>query len=225
MGPRKRLTLTCKRRIGVIGDIHTETEVLRWALATLKSEQVELVLATGDIADGPDPETGMGQCCTLLRERGVYAVRGNHDRWLLDGEMRHLPDAASPDDLDPASRNYLLSLPASIEVETPLGLMLFGHGLGDDDMATLYPHDHGPALTDNAVLQSLLRDGRYRLLCAGHTHRRMVRVIEHVTVINAGTLLRKREPCCLVLDFEARMARFSDYATDGKTTVGPVFPL
>ncbi len=217
--------LACRRRIGVIGDIHTEHEVLAWALRTLREREVELVLATGDIADGPQHEAGVARCCELLRAGGAHVVSGNHDRWLLDGEMRHLPDAGLVAEIDDVARDYLRGLPASIEIETPLGLLLFGHGLGNDDMATLYPHDHGAALTDNTVLQSLLAEHRYKLMCSGHTHRRMVRVVEGVTMINAGTLLQRRDPCCLVLDFEARQARFLDYAPNGATTAGPEFPL
>ena len=225
MGQGSSAPLSATRRVGVIGDVHMEFEVLRWAIATLRAEQVELVFALGDIADGPYPGTALTRCCALLEQEGVYAISGNHDRWLLDGEMRNLPDATFPEDLSAAARTYLRSLPASLEVETPLGKMLVGHGIGSDDMATFYPHDHGPAITQNQALQALLREGKYRLLLAGHTHRRMVRSIDGLTVVNAGTLLQRREPCCVLLDFEAREARFFDYGAGGATVTGPRHPL
>ena len=220
MGPGE-LQLRASRRVGVIGDINTEIDVLRWALATLRAQDAELIFATGDIADGPNHDGQLDQCCELLAKEHVHTVLGNHDRWLLDGEMRHLPDATFPEELDERSRAFLRALPTSLDVITPLGLMVVGHGIGPDDMATLYPHDHGPAITSNAVLQTLLEAQRYKLMVGGHTHRRMVRVIDGLTVVNAGTLLRRREPGCVLLDFEAREARFYDYAADGGTVDGP----
>lgn len=199
--------------------------MLRWAIETLRKQEVELIFATGDVADGPHTGDELNRCCALLASEGVRCILGNHDRWLLEGEMRHLPDANFPEDLNDASREYLRGLPASVEVDTPLGKMLVGHGLGGDDMATFYPHDHGPAITDNATLQALLRERRHRMLVGGHTHRRMVRSVEGVTVINAGTLLQRRDPCCVVIDLEAKEARFYDYGPDGKTLDGPRFPL
>jgi predicted phosphodiesterase len=202
-----------------------ELDVLRWAITTLRAQQVELIFALGDICDGPYPGTALNRCCALLAEERIHAISGNHDRWLLDGEMRDLKDATFPEDLDAASRAYLRSLPVSLEVDTSLGKMLVGHGIGSDDMATFYPHDHGPALSQNQALQALLQGGKYRLLLAGHTHRRMVRTIDGLTVVNAGTLLQRREPCCVLLDFEAREARFFDYGACGATLDGPRHPL
>jgi predicted phosphodiesterase len=217
--------ITIQKRLGVIGDIHTDVEGLTWAIATLQAEGVERILATGDLADGPGPGAAVTRCCEVLQSADALVVSSNHDRWLLEGEMRNLPDATFLEEVSKPAREFLRNLPATIEVETPLGLLLFGHGVGADDMATLYPHDHGPALQDNAALQAVLAEGRYRMLMGGHTHRRMVRVIEGLTVINAGALSRKREPCCLLLDFEAKEARFLDRGEGGTTKPGPRHPL
>ena len=67
-------------RIGVIGDIHAEDAHLKEALTVLEDRGLELVLATGDIADGAG---SLDLCCELLAARDVSAVSGNHDRWLL----------------------------------------------------------------------------------------------------------------------------------------------
>ena len=216
--------LRVRARAGVIGDIHTEFDTLGWALSVLADHGAELILATGDIADGPYHGEGVNRVCELLREANVHAVLGNHDRWLLDNAMRDFPNATFGDEIDAAARDYLRNLPATREVETPHGLMLLCHGLGPDDMATLYPYDRGPELTGNAALQELLRSGRFRYVVGGHTHRRMVRAIDEVTFINAGAIRETREPCCLLLDFAARTAQYYDYVK-GKTVVGPQFPL
>jgi predicted phosphodiesterase len=211
-------------RVGIIGDIHTEFETLAWALSVLDAQKVELVLATGDVSDGPYHGEGVNRACKILREAGVITVLGNHDRWLLDNTMRDFPDATELDELDADARAYLRSLPPTREIETPHGRLLLCHGLGTDDMATLFPHDRGPELSGNAALHELLRSKSYRYVVGGHTHRRMVRTIEGVTFVNAGAIKETREPCCLVLDFEAGVAQFHDNVK-GKTVEGPRFPL
>jgi predicted phosphodiesterase len=216
--------LVVQSRIGVIGDIHTRIERLAWAIGVLRAQHVERIFATGDIADGLE-EDAVVRACAMLQEANAVTVLGNHDRWLLDEQLRELPNATDPGELDPATRAYLQSLPASVEVTTPLGGLLFGHGLGSNDMSALYPHDHGPALTNNTTLQSILKLGSHRLVVGGHTHQRMVRTIEGVTFINAGALDLTREPCCLMLDFIERQAVFFDYQASGETRPGPVFRL
>ncbi|HEX4354735.1 MAG TPA: metallophosphoesterase family protein, partial [Polyangiales bacterium] len=212
-------------RIGVIGDIHTEAGILAWAIDQLREQRVQRIFATGDIADGPQHGEGVIESCRLLRQFDVLTVLGNHDRWMLDNERRDFPDATFVDELNEPTRAYLQSLPVSLDIMTPSGLMVLGHGLGDDDMAGLYPHDHGPALSDNVVLQTLLRGSHYQLVLSGHTHRRMVRKLDGVTFINAGSIKSNREPCCLILDFVERIAKFIDYAADGGAVDGPVFEL
>jgi predicted phosphodiesterase len=119
----------------------------------------------------------------------------------------------------------LSALPITIEIVTPRGLMLLGHGLGADDMATLQPHDHGLALTHNKVLQKLVHDGRYKLVLGGHTHRRMVRSIDGLTFINAGSIATQAEACCSVIDFAKGRVEFYDLGADGSTHLGPEFPF
>lgn len=213
-----------RARAGVIGDIHTDFEALARALSLFEAERVDLVLATGDVSDGPYLGEGVNRAVELLQSAGVIAVLGNHDRWMLDNTLRDFPNATELEELNATARAYLRSLPPTREVETPKGRMLLCHGLGADDMATLYPYDRGPELASNAALQALLREKRYRYVLGGHTHRRMVRVIDDVTFVNAGALKETREPCCLVLDFEHGIAQFHDFVK-GETVRGPKFEL
>jgi len=213
-------------RIGVIGDIHTRADRLPWAIDVLRQHQVQRVCATGDVVDGPLPGSAIARCCQLLRSADAVTVLGNHDRWLLDGEQRDLPNSTQPEEIDDATRDFLQQLPASAELQTPHGLLLLGHGLGNNDMGSLYPYDHGPSLRDNAGLQALLAQKRHRFVVNGHTHVRMVRKLEETTFINAGALHSRREPCCVVvLDFISLRASFFDLDTDGNTLQGPEFDL
>jgi putative phosphoesterase len=201
------------RKVGVVGDIHAEDIALEVALAMFARSQVDRVLAVGDIVDGLGR---VDRCCELLKAADACVVRGNHERWLLNAEMRELPEATPPSALSHTTRRFLESLPAVLEFDTPGGKLLLCHGLGEDDMAALKPHDTGYALETNDALQKLLRAGRYAYVVAGHTHERMVRRIASLTLINAGTLYRHDNPCFCIIDFEEERAQF--YEIEGATT-------
>src|SRR5450432_2804784 len=140
-------------RAGLIGDIHCELARLKRVLAHFRSQKVDTVLAVGDIADGPGDLT---EACSLLEEAGALVVAGNHDRWLLEGEMRDLPDATLVEELTPKARKYLSALPRTRSLESPRGTVLLCHGLGEDDMASVRPDDDGPALLANPALCQLI---------------------------------------------------------------------
>jgi predicted phosphodiesterase len=203
MAPR-----TLSHRVGVIGDVHAEDALLELALERLAELEITDILCTGDIADG----SGSAQrCCDLLAENAVATVRGNHDRWIVEGTLRSLPEATAIEQLDAGAREFLEGLPPFREYATPSGSLLLCHGLGNNDMARLGPDDFGYALDANDDLQSLLRLANRRYIVNGHTHRRMVRKFGSLTVVNAGTLKREHEPCVLVIDFGRTIATYFDF--------------
>ena len=186
------------RRAGLIGDIHCELDRLKRVVEHFRQACVDTVLSVGDIADGPGD---IGETCAYLQSEGVVAVAGNHDRWLLAGEMRDLPDATPLAALEPAARNYLSSLPATRRLESARGPVLLCHGLGDDDMASVRPDDEGEALLSNVALHRLLAIEPPRFVINGHSHRPMLRKIDGLSIINAGTLHPKHRPICAIADF------------------------
>jgi putative phosphoesterase len=196
-------------RVGVLGDVHCEHEAVAAALELFERERVEKVLAVGDLVDGPGDAVK-----TLALLQGVDAVRGNHDRWFLGNAMRGLPDETPRGTLPNSQLAWLGALPATRTYETPHGRLLLCHGLGDDDMTTFKPDDFGYAIVTNEPLDDLTKRLDLRFVVSGHSHVRMVRKHEHVTFINAGTLLRGFNPCVLVLDLEALTATFHDW--DGR---------
>lgn len=187
------------RRLLAIGDVHAEDRRLAEVLGSSLPGTVDLVLSVGDVVDGPGD---VERTCALLREHRVTTIRGNHERWLLTGEMRHLPFAHQT--VTPETRAFLEALPTNLELETIAGRMLVSHGVGADDEAWLVPETHGYALRDAVAPVRDRIDVRYFL--GGHTHVPMVRVLDDQVFINAGTLYRKDEPQVMVLDFEAGTA-------------------
>ncbi len=185
------------RQIAVIGDVHAEHDLLATALATLRGLGIHRVLCVGDIVDGPG---SVDRCCELLRENDVVTVLGNHDRWMLDGTLRTLRDATRREDLSSESLAYLESLPTLRDVSVLLRGALLCHGLGPNDMASVLPDDFGYALEVKTELHDLFADSSVKIVFNGHTHRRMVRHFQGLTIVNAGTLIRSQEPGIVLVD-------------------------
>ncbi len=204
-------------KLGLLGDIHAEDERLAAALQIFDDENTEAILFVGDVVDG---EGDIDRCCALLAAAGAVGVRGNHDRWLIEDTVRSLPHAHLRTELTAASIALLEALPATCEIESPLGPLLLCHGVGESDMRRLWPHDEGYALETNDELAELLRSNHFAVVVGGHTHERMVRrfraadarVPGHASLlfVNPGTLKRADSPGCAILDFAASCVRFFD---------------
>jgi putative phosphoesterase len=194
-------------RFGLLGDVHAEDRLLERALRCFAEERVDLVLHVGDVVDG---RGDVERCIELLAGAGAVGVRGNHERWLLQGRMRDLPDAHRLEALSSRARAEIEAWPATRTLETPLGPLLLCHGLGEDDMARLRPHDDGYAIATNDALLARIDAGTHALLVGGHTHERMVRRFEALTIVNAGTLAREGPPTASVLDCATRQVRVYD---------------
>ncbi|NVB82537.1 MAG: metallophosphoesterase family protein [Kofleriaceae bacterium] len=179
------------RRALLVGDIHTEAELLAQTLAY--AAHVDRILAVGDVVDGPgDPLA----CIALLREHGADVVRGNHERWVVQGHP------FEPFDYPADALAWFAALPATREYDTPTGRLLLGHGIGDNDMAKLTPDTSGYGLECLDVVWTHVRARKHRWLAGGHTHVPMVRTIDGITFVNPGTLVRSQEPGFMIADFE-----------------------
>jgi len=199
-------------KIGVIGDIHGESFLLEIALKFFEVININHILTVGDILDG---EGNIDHCCELLQKYQVMAVKGNHERWFLNNHLRQLKNATQLTDINKNSYQYLANLPATKVLETPEGLLLLCHGLDTDDMIKLNPDDYGYAIESNLPLQNLINDQKYRFVINGHTHLRMVRKFENLTIINAGSLKAKsnynRKPCFLIVDFVKKIVEYYEF--------------
>jgi predicted phosphodiesterase len=78
-------------------------------------------------------------------------------------------------------------------------------------MKTLLPDETGYAHSSNEELNRLLNESEYRYVIKGHSHRRMVRRLDDVTFINAGTLLQKHGPGFCIIDFKKQQVQFFDF--------------
>lgn len=209
------------RRAGIVGDLHAEHEQLERLLDEFERAGVDAVLCVGDIVDG---DGDVNRCCAMLEERGVQCVAGNHDRWLLSNELRDLPDATPANALGPRSRAFLEKLPVKRYFETPRGRLMLCHGVGDDDMAQVKADHLEFELQSNKALKRVLRGARCDFMVAGHTHQTMVRRIEHLTLINAGTVYRRYEQSAALVDFELGRVHFYELGS-GRPRAGEIVEL
>ena len=171
-------------RFGLIGDVHCEDDALERALDFLAGDPI---LVVGDIVDGLGDAD---RCCALIEERGALAVKGNHDRWLIEGTMRDLPNAT--EEVTHGAFRFLTGLPLTREFDTAAGKLLLCHAVGANDLATLKADTRGYGLRD-ALAE--LSDFDVNLVACGHTHDAMVRKAGGYTFINAGTLHRNYDSC------------------------------
>ncbi len=215
-------------RLGLIGDVHAEDERLRVAIDALAAKGVDRILCTGDVVDG---HGDVDRTCALLSKHRVLTVRGNHDRWIRDHEMRTLPNAHAMTALAPASIALLKTLPATLTLDLPRGKLLLCHGIGPNDMGRLGPDDGRRAISSNEDLLTVLFDGNVAFMVSGHTHRPMARRFERglgkpaLIVVNAGTLAREEDPGFAVLDTAALRVDFHHIDENLSVTTASRAPL
>ncbi|MEM7077688.1 MAG: metallophosphoesterase [Pseudomonadota bacterium] len=173
------------QRIGIIGDVHAQDDALEAALGFLQAEGVDVIICTGDVADG---DGDIYRCIDLLRTHNVRTVRGNHDRWVLQGKARHVPNAHLREELTHDCLDYLAGLPQEITLPTPQGDLLLCHGMACNDLQKIWPGTARMPPERSGTLDRLLDEGGLRFIVNGHVHYRTLIYFTALTLINAGTL-------------------------------------
>jgi predicted phosphodiesterase len=200
------------RRVGLIGDVHGEHERLADALEWFAGESVDAIVCTGDIADGVGC---VNTCCELLQQAGVITVAGNHDRWLLQSRVRHVPDAHQIADIDDASRSFLESLPRVVSLKTVAGELVLCHGVLDNDLGKVWPGTQRSPIERSGEMDDLLAAGSHRFFINGHMHYRVLIDFHGLVMLNAGTLRGPFSGVSLV-DFEADWVSAHEPGDSGK---------
>jgi predicted phosphodiesterase len=97
-----------RMKVGIFGDVHANYEALRAVLDRLDDEDCDDFVCTGDtVGYGPQP----GPCVDEIRERDVYCVLGNHDKYAT------LVVSDQLDRLDPATRESIQWTQNTLTVE------------------------------------------------------------------------------------------------------------
>ncbi len=148
-------------RYGVISDIHSNLIALERVLEALARQAIDRYLCLGDVVGyGARPN----ECCELLRSLDAVSVVGNHDlaACVPGGERWFTPVARicilwTRQVLTPANSEYLVSLPATTEVD---GAHLCHASLADPDAYVSSPPETLPSF---AMME-------HQTCLFGHTH-------------------------------------------------------
>ena len=217
MRPSTTASLGKLRRLGIIGDVHADDVPLAHALQQLEAMQLDAILCTGDVVDGPG---SADHCAALLQAHQVITVAGNHERWLFTGRARHHPEADQLAALAPETLSFLGNLPTCVEFETVSGRLLLSHGIGLDDMAQVWPGSERLGPQKSLALDEILASQRYRYLVHGHIHYRLILEFERMTLVNPGALARNLQmnfkPGFMTLDAEAQQATYYHLDDEGR---------
>lgn len=202
--------------LGVLGDIHAEDERLATAIDWLERSGVDRIVHVGDVCDG---RGSLDRTLSLLEAHRIVGIAGNHERWFMAREMRHLRNAQPVEALTDAVAQTLRTWPPLLELSSVVGPLLICHGVGDDDETVLRP-DTLATLAGTPALDRLLSASRFRVVVAGHTHEPAVHVVGPLAWINAGTLKYDDAPVVTRIDLRAMEVAFG--ALDDPSQVGEV---
>jgi predicted phosphodiesterase len=195
-------------KIGFISDAHGNVEAFCRGLAALEEFGAESVYFLGD-AIGYLPGDAV---VTEIRERGIPAIRGNHEEMLLRGEaplnrepVYRLRQIAR--EMQPANRAEIVGWPAARTIDSAPGKLLLVHGSpSDQTFGYVYPESELDGF-DVAPHVAVFM---------GNTHRPFVRHAKGVLFVNIGSCGLPRDTgdlgaACLFdgATGEARIIRFS----------------
>lgn len=176
--------------IAVLSDLHGVLPALDAVLAEPEVRGADLIVVTGDLAAGPQPNAVLDRLRELAER--VVLVRGNADRDLValrDGGS--VPDGLPPVDhwaaaqLTDENLELLRGLrhPVTLAVRG-IGDVLFCHG-SPRDLEEVVLVDTRPTRWAE-VLQDVPR--AVRMVLCGHTHMPFARLVDGRWVVNSGSV-------------------------------------
>ena len=167
--------------LGLIADIHADPRALETALRRLEALGAGTVLCAGDLVGyGSQPDA----VATLLRDRAVPCVRGNHDRWALERRQVIGPWGRRPAAWRDETWDFLRALPPSLRVELAGRTIEVHHGSPSSDTEFVTPYKPLPE-----SVERLCDGGEADVVVLGHTHIPMIERRPRGLLINPGSVL------------------------------------
>lgn len=166
-------------RLGIVTDVHGDVHALADALAQIDRLGCDQIVCCGDVVDyGLFPD----ETIDLLAGRRIPTVRGNHDRWAIEGSSA----TGGGWDLSKASRRFLASLPTEWRIEHGGLRVAVHHASPGDDMRGISADE-----IDLPEAEGHLVAADADVLIVGHTHRAFELVVgERKRILNPAALLR-----------------------------------
>lgn len=173
-------------RVALISDIHANRDALEVVLDQISG--VDVILCCGDIVGYYDRPN---EVCSMLRERSVRCIRGNHDAYVLGALV---PDEArrsayrtdwTREVLEQDHLDWLGALPAELHFESNGATLRVRHASPWDEETYLY-QDASDAL-------ARLRLSPRETLAVGHTHYPLHIPIGEGWLVNPGSVGQPRD--------------------------------
>ncbi|MHB1104258.1 MAG: metallophosphoesterase family protein [Devosia sp.] len=174
-------------RIAVISDVHGNLIALEAVLADIKRQSVDAILALGDFLSGPFDPIGTAN---RFIELDLPCVRGNHDRWIVEGRQKDWEvDALVRGLIEPRHRIWLAALPLNRAFE---GEVFMCHGTPSaDDVLWLdgTKPKGGVFHVTREVIEREAEGYDFPVLLCGHSHiARTLRLADGRLVVNPGSV-------------------------------------
>ncbi len=154
--------------IAIIADIHGNVLALDAVLADIAARGITQIVNLGDVVSGP---LWPRETLDRLADIPMPTVRGNHDRWISQGDPTTLgaSDSFAYQQLSAAQRAALGALPVTLDIGD--GIFAF-HATPDHDNRYLVEVVRGGALVRDAVTGIAGRLGKTnaRIVLCGHSH-------------------------------------------------------
>lgn len=181
-------------KIGIIADIHNNVVALDAVLSEFERQRCTLVVCAGDIIGiGPYPEETVQKMRSISN---LIAVRGNHEKYLLEGMPAAYPNAEGMSEeemayhrwehqrLSPASVAFLRELPYRADFHV-LGkkISVMHYGMNQENQ-----YAPCPPTPSAAQVWALFPEQGQDIVIYGHDHRRMICQHQSRWLINSGSL-------------------------------------
>jgi predicted phosphodiesterase len=180
-------------KIAVLADIHGNLTALQTVIDHIDAWGPDQVIMAGDVVNrGPYPAECLEFVLQKQAEAGWLLVRGNHEDYVLENTR---PDAPKSGPILEVYRNSFWTLGQLNGQVAALETMPFQASLTGPDgrelravHASMAGNQVGiyPATTDEA-LRPLIAPAP-AVLCAGHTHRPLIRQVDETLVVNVGSV-------------------------------------
>jgi putative phosphoesterase len=184
-------------RLGVISDIHSETERLAEALRLVK--HCDLIVCAGDISDQSRFDA---RTVELLFEAEVLAIKGNNDFAACSNPLigQSVSDKPEQKWLERLAR---LPTRRALTIDG-LRLGLFHGSLWDDPTVDFFHYVFPESTRDITRVAA----AGFDLVILGHTHRAMQVKQNGTLIVNPGSCGCGNPPSCAVIDTASRAVEF-----------------
>jgi putative phosphoesterase len=167
-------------KIGIFADVHGHLHELQKTLTLLETLQVDKIVCLGDLVDKGKQSNAV---ISLMREREIICIQGNHDKKAQFMWLAHHEEALTGNSLD-----YLESLPETLSFTwAEVTLFLCHENPWKDTSIYVFP------TRPTALFEEVAAAVTEQVIIMGHTHHPMCVAVGDKILINPGSIYGNRD--------------------------------